>query len=59
MNGHTSNAALCVFHVFHHKVALSKVLDPDVEMTGESGADVKNIFNFLVKSITNEIRTIS
>ena len=32
------NAALCVFHVFLLKVALSKVLDPDIEMNGKSGA---------------------
>ena len=33
------NAALCVFHVFLLKVALSKVLDPDIEMNGKIGAD--------------------
>ena len=33
------NAALCVFHVFLLKVALSKVLDPDIEMKRKSGAD--------------------
>ena len=43
MNGHTSFEVLCktalrVFHVFLLKVALSKVLDPHVEMNGKSGA---------------------
>ena len=37
------NAALCVFHVSLPKVALSKVLDPDIEMKGKSGAG--NIYN--------------
>ena len=32
------NAAFFVFHVFLLKVALSKVLDPDIEMNGKSGA---------------------
>ena len=32
------NTALCVFHVFLLKVVLSKVLDPDIEMNGKSGA---------------------
>ena len=33
------NAGLCVFHVFLLKVALSNVLDPDIEMKGKSGAE--------------------
>ena len=32
------NAALCVFPIFLHEVALSNVLDPDIEMGGKSGA---------------------
>ena len=30
------NAALCVFHAFLLKVALPKVLGPDIEMNGKS-----------------------
>ena len=33
-----SNAALCVFHISLLKVALSKVLDSDIEMKRKSGA---------------------
>ena len=33
------NADLCVFHVFLFKMPLSKVLDPDIEMNGKSGAE--------------------
>ena len=33
------NAALCVFHISLLMVALSKVLNPDIEMNGKSGDD--------------------
>ena len=35
------NAALCVFHISLLKVTLSKVVDPDIEMKGKSGAGVR------------------
>ena len=35
------NAALCVFHISLLKVALSKVLELDVEMNGKSGPELR------------------
>ena len=35
------NAVLSVFHISLLKVALSKVFDPDIEMKGKSGADLR------------------
>ena len=47
------NAALFVFHISLLKVALSKVLDPDIEMKGKSGAgDLKPIWQGHSKSQT-------
>ena len=39
--------SLC-FHVFLFKVALSKVLDPDIEMNEKSGADTPTLLRITI-----------
>ena len=53
------NAALCVFHISLLKVALSKVLDLDIEMKGKSGAVLVSNINIRHFSKIRQICQVS